>query len=255
MKKLLCTAACIISLQVAFSQTTVPSTDTSIIANPQIPAKKTPKIFDLSNRSNDHFLLQYGFDGWSGTPDSISPKGFSRHFNAYVMLDRPFKTNPRFSVAFGLGVSSSNIFFKGTYVDVRATSTTLPFRRVDSTDHFKKFKLTTVFAEIPVELRFNTNPSNSNKGYKIAIGAKVGTLINVHTKGKTLENKNGQTLNSYTEKENSKRFFNTTRVAATARVGYGFLSLFGSYQFTQLLKDGAGPDIKPYSIGITLSGL
>jgi hypothetical protein len=171
------------------------------------------------------------------------------------MLDKPFKTNPRFSVGLGAGIGSSSIFFDGTSVDIKSTGTRLPFRNVDSTDHFKKYKLTTVFLEAPVELRFNTDPANSNKSFKVALGAKVGTLINAHTKGKTLVNKAGQTVNDYIAKESSKKFFNSTKLAATARVGYGIFSFYGAYQLTSILKDAAGPEMKPYSIGISISGL
>ena len=53
----------------------------------------------------------------------------------------------------------------------------------------------------------------------------------------------------------SKNFFNGTRLAGTARIGYGHVSLFGQYSITSFIKDGRGPAIHPYSIGITLSGL
>ena len=39
------------------------------------------------------------------------------------------------------------------------------------------------------------------------------------------------------------------------RVGYGNLSLFGTYQIGSLIKEGLGPQVKPYTIGLTLSGL
>ena len=58
--------------------------------------------------------LQYGITNWSGKPDSIKTKGFSRSFNFYVMIDMPFKTDPRFSVAFGPGIGTDNIFFDAT---------------------------------------------------------------------------------------------------------------------------------------------
>jgi hypothetical protein len=83
----------------------------------------------------------------------------------------------------------------------------------------------------------------------------VGTLLNVHTKGKTLQNKTGGTVNTFTEKESNKRFFNTSRIAATGRIGIGNYSLYGSYQVTALLKDGVGPIIHPFEIGFCLSGL
>jgi hypothetical protein len=258
MTKFLCTVACIISLQSAFSQTTTPTTDSTVtlVQTLETPdTKKDWRNFDMSNRSNDHFMIQFGIDGWSGQPDSVSPSGFSRHFNAYFMLDKPFKTNPKLSVAFGVGVGSSNMFFKRTSLDVKSNAATLPIRKLDSAEHFKKYKLTTAYLEAPVELRFSSNPLNNNKSVKLAIGAKVGTLINVHTKGKTLEDKAGNTINAYTMKESSKRFFNSTKLAGTVRVGYGIFSLHGQYTITSLLKDGVGPEIHPYAVGLTISGL
>jgi hypothetical protein len=220
---------------------------------------KTPKKIDLSNRASDHFMIQYGADRWIGIPDSIKVKG-GRHFNLYLMLDKPFQNSPKFSVAYGVGVSSSNIYFDKNYVDIKSTSTTLPFRRSYSgTDSasFSKFKLTTIFLEAPVELRFYANPANPNKSWKGALGIKIGTLLKSFTKGKDLQNKAGQTLygNKFIEKEINKKFFNTTRFALSARVGYGIFGLQFSYQITQVLKEGFGPEVRPYSIGLTLSGL
>lgn len=257
MKKLLFTAVCILILQVLNAQTTVtvPPNDSTVVTVQPTPKRTNPKI-DLSNRSNDHVMVQYGLDGWSGVvPDSAKPRGFSRFFNAYIMLDKPFKTNPRFSVGLGVGIGSSNIFFERKLVDIKSQATRLPFTNLDSANHFKKYKLTTVYAEAPVELRYSSNPENSNNSFKVALGAKVGQLINAHTKGKTLESKSSSTINSYIAKENSKKFFNSTRLAVTARVGYSILSIYGAYQINTFLKDVAGPEIRPYSLGICISGL
>ena len=128
---------------------------------------------------------------------------------------------------------------------------TLPFTHVDSTNHFKKYKLATGYLEIPLELRYSSKPLEPNKSLKIALGARIGTLVNAHTKGKILQDKNNNTINSYIEKENSKRYINGTRFMATARVGYGILSLFGAYQLNSILKDGAGPAMHLYQLGIT----
>ncbi|HEX8462151.1 MAG TPA: hypothetical protein VF623_12000 [Segetibacter sp.] len=262
MKKFFFTAACIICLHTVYAQTTdstrttITATDSAVVS-PRVesPVKKERRKIDLSNRSSDHFMLQYGFDNWSTNTDSVKPSGFSRFFNVYIMLDKPFKTNPRMSVGLGVGIGSSNMFFDNKYVDVKSTSSALPFRNVDSANHFKKFKLTTIFLEAPIELRYSSDPENANKSFKAALGVKVGTLLTAYTKGKTLQDKNNNTINAYIAKESSKKFFNSTRLAATARIGLGIFSLYGSYQITGFLKDGAGPDIKPYSIGIAISGL
>ncbi len=218
-----------------------------------VTQKKEP--LSLAGRANDHFMIQLGYTGWAGKPDSINTGGFSKSFNVYFMFDFPFKTNPKLSMAFGPGISSDHIIFKDTYVGIKDATTTLQFRDQSDTNHFKKTKLNTTYLEAPVEFRYVAKPFNSDKSFKFAIGAKVGTMINAHTRNKDLENKSGNTLNSYTMKETSKRYFNTTRLVGTARVGVGHFTLYGNYQLTTLFKEGVAAEIRPYSIGLTISGL
>lgn len=217
----------------------------------------TKKEKTLTDRAADHFMFQVGTNIWSGTADSVSNyiKGFNRSANIYVMYNKQFKNSPKFSIAAGIGVGTSNIYFKKMEAKIAAAKSTLPFLRTDTGNNYKKYKLATAYLEIPLELRFTSDPSNPNKSIKAAIGIKLGTLLNAHTKGKTLQNAAGTKLNSLTVKESSKNFFNGTRIAATARVGYGVFSLYGSYGLTSLFKDGVAPDTKLIQIGLTISGL
>ena len=82
------------------------------------------KKITLTNRPNDHLLIQLSSDHWTGMPDSISShqQGFSRGFNAYFMLDKPFRSSPKFSIGFGLGISTSNMVFKRVNIDLKALS-------------------------------------------------------------------------------------------------------------------------------------
>ncbi len=229
----------------------------SLQAQQDTLSPKVSRKIEISSRPGDHLMFQLSSDHWTGMPDSISShqSGFSKGFNAYLMLDKPFKSSPKFSLGLGIGIGSSNIAFKKLNIDLKSTATKLPFTAVDSSNHFKKYKLSLSYLEVPLEFRFSSNPLNSNKGWKFAIGGKVGTLINAHTKGKDLQSKNNSLISSYTEKENSKKYFNGTRFMGTARVGYGVFSLFGAYQLNNVLKDVAGAPIKLYQVGITLSGL
>jgi hypothetical protein len=252
MNKFILLAFSVLSFQIIQAQT---DTTNPAVTVTTPPAKKDWSKVNLSNRSGDHLLVQIGHDGWAGKPDSIRVKGLSRSVNVYFMIDFPFKTDPRWSVAIGAGVSSSNIYFDKTTVEIAGSSARLNFRNVADTNQFKKFKLSTNYVEAPLELRFAANPERSSGSFKVAIGAKIGTMVNAHTKGKNFQNKAGNSINSYTVKETSKRYFNSTRLSGTTRIGYGNFSLFGSYQITNLLKDGVGPVIHPYTIGLTLSGL
>src|ERR1700733_1381532 len=110
------------------------SLSVSVLAMSQSP-NNSPKI-DLSNRASDHLIIQYGADSWTNRPDSVRTGGFSRHFNVYFMFDKPFKTNQHLSLAYGVGIGSSNIFFKNTNVDLKSNSAKLPFTNVDSANHY-----------------------------------------------------------------------------------------------------------------------
>ncbi|MET0571485.1 MAG: outer membrane beta-barrel protein [Pedobacter agri] len=226
---------------------------TSLLAQDSTASRVTPK--SAPPRANDHFMIQYGYAGWSGIPDTINAGGFSKTFNVFFMLNLPFRTNPKLSMAIGGGIASDHIKFKDTYVGIKERTATLPFVDQSDTNHFKKTKLVTTYLEAPLELRYTKNPENSDKSFKFAVGLRAGLLINAHTRNKGVRNKEGSTIDDYTMKEHSKRFFNTTRFVGTARVGWGHFSLFGSYQLNALFKEGVGPDVKPFSIGLTLSGL
>jgi len=229
----------------------------SLISVSALSAQNKKPATDLMARTGDHFMLQFTGDFWMGAPDSIKDhmKGFSRGTNVYFLLDKRFKGNQKFSVAGGIGVGSSNMYFKRMSVDINSKNATLPFRNLDSLGYFKKYKLTTVYLEIPLELRFTANPEKENRSFKAALGIKVGTMINAHNKGKTLVDRNGAVVNNYTQKESTKAYFNSTRFAGTARVGYGNFSVIASYQFNNIFKEGVAADIKLFQIGLCVSGL
>jgi len=201
-------------------------------------------------------MFQLGYDNWLGAPDSVHIQGFNRSANFYFMFDFPFKTDPRLSIGAGLGIGSSNIFFHNQEVLVAAVGAgTLGFPSEDGSDHWKKYKLVTTYLEAPVELRFALDPEHMDQSWKFAIGVKIGLLLSAYTKAKDRQNNVGQTIASYIEKESSKQFFNTPRLAGTARISKGVIGLFGQVSATSLIKTSAGPSVFPFSMGITLSGL
>jgi hypothetical protein len=220
---------------------------------PKKPKNSKAKV-DLTGRSNDHLLFQVGYTQWANLPDTLSTNGLSKSLNAYLMFDFPFKNDARLSMAFGPGIGSDHILFTKRRIGIADLAPQLAFTNVQDTNHFKKSKLATVYAEAPIEFRYNTDPEN-NKGFKWAIGVKVGTLLNAHTRNTKWQNRNGNLLNDYVMKETSKRFFNRTRIVAHGRVGLGHIALYGSYQLTTVIKDGFGPAVRPLTIGLTISGL
>jgi hypothetical protein len=237
MKKILALAFAVMTISTVFGQ-----------------EKSKKQQYDLSNRPNDHILLQFGWTKWTGIPDTINTQGFSKSLNAYFMFDFPFKTNPHMSIALGPGIGSDHILFTKTQIGIKEKTSTLRFTNVADTNHYKKTKLATVYLEAPIELRYSANPV-TGKGFKFAVGVKVGALINAHTRNTKFEDRNNNAINDYTLKESSKTFFNKNRIVAMGRIGMGHITLYTSSQLTPVIRDGFGPVVRPLSVGITLSGL
>ncbi len=78
----------------------------------------------------------------------------------------------------------------------------------------------------------------------------VGLLVGAHSK-----NKNTVSGPSVVEKVNSKRYMQTWKFAPTARIGWGNFSVFGSYNLSPMFNNGEGPEVFPYAVGITITGL
>jgi hypothetical protein len=227
-------------------------------AQAQTTSNTETKI-DLTGRPADHFMIQFGSDTWTNKPDSIKTSGFGRHFNVYFMYDKPFKKNPKYSVAYGAGIGTSNIYFDpSTYVNIKSSGNFLPFQRIDSTaNRFSKQKLTTIYLQAPVELRYFSDPAHPGKSWKAAAGLKLGTLFKAYTKSKDYTTANGSSIygKTYKETQQNSRFFGTTDITLTGRFGYGIISFDMGYQVTGVLRDGFGPVMNKMSMGITISGL
>lgn len=201
-----------------------------------------------SKPSRDYFMFQLGYDGWTGAPDSVNMGGLSRSLNMYLCYDFPIKTS-HFSFAAGVGVASSNLFFDGQQVVIDDTISQIQF--LDDNDAFKRFKYSLNYVEAPLELRYFSNKLNRNKGFKMAIGMKVGALLNAHTK--SVRDYNNKPIR---EKVSTRRFVETYRVGGTLRAGYGNFSIYGQYGLNGLFRSGNGPaDVFPFSIGICVTGL
>jgi hypothetical protein len=196
--------------------------------------------------ASDFLMIQLGVDGWAGKPDSLRTTGIGRALNIYVCKNYPLK-NSKLSFAVGAGIGSSNIFLDNQ--EVRFSDTSF-VKFAGESKNYSKYKLTTAYFEAPFELRYFQNNVNKNKGFKAAVGLRIGTLLQAHTKG--VYSSSGTKT---TDKVVSKRFLDTWRFAATARVGYGNFSLYMAYNLNTLFKAGFGPDVTPYSVGLCISGL
>ncbi len=217
------------------------------------------KMADLSSRPADHLMIQFGSDSWVGAPDSVKTSGMGRHFNIYFMLDKPFRTNNKFSLAYGVGFGTNNQYIdKRTIVDLSQVGNSIRFKQLDSlANRYDKQKVATVYLQVPAEIRYYSNPANPAKSWKLAAGVKVGLLFKGYTKMKDYQTASGTSFygKTYVQKISNKRFFTSNDVTLTARAGYGILSLNVGYSVTPVIRDGYGPSFNRLSVGLSISGL
>lgn len=211
-------------------------------ANTDVTDKRTT----VEKPSRDFVMLKLTSSGWAGAPDSVNTKGIGRGFAASIMYDFPIKKS-HFSFAAGIGVNAQNVFFDNQALNFKDTGSQVLFA---ASNGIKRYKFTTTRLEMPLELRFFANNKNRNRGFKASIGANVGLFISAHTKAVT-----GSGGSKFNDKITTKRFMEQWNFAPTMRIGYGNFSLFGSYSLTPIFKEGAGPAVMPFSVGICLTGL
>lgn len=186
----------------------------------------------------DQVILDLTMTNWLNIPSGIKNNMLqSRCVGVYYMFEIPFgKSN--FSVAFGAGFSSQNVSNNAKIIYSNDSTIFEPI-----TASYKANKISTNYLDIPVELRFKTNPDSHNKSFYFTAGFKGEYLVNSHTK--------------YKDSEGKLKVFNVKNLlqypyGITVRTGYGWFGLVGYYSLTTLF-DGKGPAVTPFSVGVTLN--
>lgn len=143
----------------------------------------------------------------------------------------------------GLGITWNNWRFQNDSTLVANVATVSANN--DKIDYSKN-KLTASYATLPVLFEYNSSP-NEKKTFHVAAGVIFGYRIGSHTKQVYEENSRTRKIKTYDD-------FNleTFRYDATLRIGYRGYTVFASYDMAKLFKSNQGPELHPYTIGLTL---
>ncbi len=200
--------------------------------------------------SRDFVMIQLGYNNWVSKPDSVKTKTLGYVFNAYLCYDFPIKKS-NMSFAAGLGINTSVVYLdKQKLVNTDTGTLGAAAHIINDPNPGKRYKVNTTYLQAPFELRYFSNMQNRNKGFKAALGVTVGAFLGAHTK--ELTSVGGTNIK---EKVNTKRYYSPWNFAATARIGWGNISVFGSYNITTVFKENNGPALTPASVGICITGL
>ena len=140
----------------------------------------------------------------------------------------------------GMGVSFNNYRFENPYTLTKGVNMTEPVPLIY--DDLSKTKLAVSYLNVPLLFEMQI-PVNNNEGRLFVNAGLVGGVkIGSHTKVKHGDTKdkirNGFNMNSF-------------QYDAAVRLGYKDVSLFATYSFTPLFQTGKGPDLTPFTIGIS----
>jgi hypothetical protein len=116
----------------------------------------------------------------------------------------------------------------------------------DSVVSLTKNKLRTAYITTPLILEFNTSDDNS-KSFHIGVGVVGGLRLGTITKVK-------YEINGEKHKDRVSDDFNISdwKLDLTARIGFGPVTIFGTYGLTPFFEDNQGPDITSMTLGVSL---
>ena len=140
----------------------------------------------------------------------------------------------------GMGLSFNNYRFENPYTIQKVMNMTEPV--LLDYDNLSKTKLAVSYLNVPLLLEFQI-PVNHNEGRVYLNAGVVGSVkIGSHTKVKYGDTK---------DKDRSGFNINQFKYDATARIGYKDFGLFATYSLTPLFQSGKGPELTPFTIGIS----
>jgi hypothetical protein len=213
------------------------------------------------------FLIDFGLNTAIGQPANFT-QGFwgSRTLNLYYhypiqLFNSKFSFNPgagfafeRFKLTNNYTLTNTPSLSDGTFQLVAATD--ILTSRASVT---KSMLVSNYFDVMPIEVRFDSNPKDPGRGLNASVGARVGLLLESHTK---IEYTDGG--NSVTYKDKQSHGLNSVRYGVYSRLGIGNFNLFMYYNLSPYFASGKGPHnsgtdqtsttMNTMTMGISLTG-
>ena len=201
----------------------------SFLANAQLIKDRTngqvTMGFDLFSDINtgakyENFDLRAINQGWGTYLTYNFPMGESKH-----------------TVSLGGGYSCHNFYMKNAWLAEPYT------HAIEFTEApIKKSRVTFHYMDIPLEVNLRIADK-----FKISFGAKVSFLIQANSKAVGYMNYDGH---KWEIKYNNIHAVESIVYSSFARFGYRSINLYVGYQFNSSFKEGRGPAVLPFSIGI-----
>ncbi len=205
-------------------------------------------------------IVDIGVNTWSETPTNLQLNTFqSKTFSFTYYWDLPIgQKGLTFTPGVGLGTerySFDQAFTIGSIADgdgVRTITADDLRDVIQDGSTLGKTKAGMNYLDIPLEFRYYARGNDYSRGFRVALGAKVGVLYSSFTKYKyeDLAGRNRMV------KDRKDMGLNRFRYGVQGRVGWGGFSLFGFYELSEKwdVAPEGGAETNTFTFGISLTG-
>lgn len=202
------------------------------------------------------FLIELGWNLLQDEPFELENSPFgSRTLNMYYFYDIQIAKSGFFLMP-GIGVGLDRYKFDGDYTLIQSLDAdgvkTVDFADISAISP-KKSMLITNYLDIPLEVRFYSNPGDRKRSFNVGFGGKAGFRFSSLTKVKYSEDGN----NAITK---IKKDFdlNRFRYGLVGRIGIGGFNAFYYHSFSTLFDGDAQPagteDTANITVGLSFTG-
>lgn len=205
-------------------------------------------------------MIDLGVNTWAEAPTNLDLNLFqSKTVGLTYYWDLPIgEKGFTFTPGFGLGIerfSFDQSFTIGSVSDdtgVRTISTDDLSEVIPDASLIGKTKAGMNYVDIPLEFRYYARANGFSRGFRVALGAKVGLLYSSFTKY-TYEDFTGS---DRLVKDRKDMGLNRFRYGVQGRVGWGSFSFFGFYELSDKwdIAPEGGENTRNLTIGISLTG-
>lgn len=200
-------------------------------------------------RNKDRLMFSTYNCFWQGLPTGVAQRTISQGYNISLMFDIPTAEKSKISFGLGLGYTRNNLY-SNAITKQDFSNRTFVMNPIADGIKYNTNKLAFSYLSIPLEVRFRS-PQN----IRVAFGLRSNILIDAfskyygHNPDTLLFGQNDQLKIINHDITSTEKY----SFELTARVGWKFVTLNGSYMLNKLFTADKGPQIGGYTLGVTLS--
>ncbi len=151
--------------------------------------------------------------------------------------------NNNIGLVTGLGLEFNNYRFDNNQLVLSGDSTVL-YAYTETQRNYEKNKLVTTYLTVPIMMEFQVPVGEKKKPVYLSVGATGSVKLGSHIK---LKDNSG-----HKEKNRDDYNLSPLRYGLTARIGYRCLNFFANYSLQPMFEKDKGPELYPFTIGISL---